>query len=364
LDWKEEAADLKFKQGKSWTEVAKAMRHHFPELSEQQTWEKVRRALRTKPEYKSKGQPEQTALSISEIAKETAKADICKRHNITPRILQAHIADWRDAGYQVQETDATIALCRDIIPQENEYTEQWAGERILRFGVVSDTHLCSKWQQLTFLNHLYDLFAAEGLDKVYHPGDITEGFKMRPGHEHEIFKHGADDQSQYVIDVYPQRPGIATEFIIGNHDTSHIKNGGIDIGAQIAAKRPDMKYLGQNNARILLTPNCILELNHPLDGAAYALSYSLQKYIDSMTGGEKPNILLNGHHHKAMYLWYRNIHAFECGCLQNQTPFMRGKRISAHIGGWIIEVHVDSDGSVTRCKSEFIPCYKPVEKDY
>ena len=82
--------------------------------------------------------------------------------------------------------------------------------------------------------------------------------------------------------------------------------------------------MGQLNARVYLTPNCILELNHPLDGAAYALSYSLQKYIESMQGGTKPNILLNGHHHKAMYLFYRNVHAFEAGTFQAQSSWMKG----------------------------------------
>ena len=77
----------------------------------------------------------------------------------------------------------------------------------------------------------------------------------------------------------------------------HIKNGGIDIGRIIARERQDMTYLGQSNAKINLTPKCVLEINHPLDGASYAIS-SLQKLIDSMSGGDKPNILINGHHHK------------------------------------------------------------------
>ena len=187
---------------------------------------------------------------------------------------------------------------------------------------------------------------------------------MRRGHEHEIFKFGADDQAQYVIDNYPYRQGITTEFITGNHDASHIKNGGIDIGRIIARERQDMTYLGQSNAKINLTPKCVLEINHPLDGASYAISYSLQKLIDSMSGGDKPNILINGHHHKAMYIYYRNIHAFEAGAIQAQTPWMHGKRLAAYIGGWIIEAHIDKDGTVTRCKGEFIPLYRPKQNDY
>jgi hypothetical protein len=43
---------------------------------------------------------------------------------------------------------------------------------------------------------------------------------------------------------------------------------------------------------------------------------------------------------------------------------MRGKRIPAHVGGWIVEVHVDDEGTVTRCKGEFVPFYVALENDY
>lgn len=282
----------------------------------------------------------------------------------SPRIILAIIEDLKEQGYLIEEIGGSYKVGKTVPPQENEYNEQWEGERLIRFGVVSDNHLCSKYQQLTFLKKLYDIFESEGLKTVYNPGDLCEGFRMRPGHEHEIFVHGADDQEKYIIDNYPYKRGIQTKFILGNHDTSHIKNGGHNIGIPIAKAREDMEYLGIYNAKVNITPNCSVELNHPLDGATYALSYSCQKYIDSLSGGEKPNILLNGHHHKVFYMFYRNIHAFECGATQAQSPWMKGKRIAAHVGGWIIEVHVDKDGTITRCKGEFIPCYVSLKEDY
>ena len=41
-------------------------------------------------------------------------------------------------------------------------------------------------------------------------------------------------------------------------------------------------------------------------------SYKLQKLMESFTGGEKPNIVLSGHYHKALYMFNRNIHGLEC----------------------------------------------------
>ena len=141
-------------------------------------------------------------------------------------------------------------------------------------------------------------------------------------------------------------------------------NGGANVGEMISSRRSDLKFLGYNNAVINLTPKCKMELVHPNDGTSYAISYQLQKYIDSLFSVEKSNLVIMGHYHKMFYMFYRNVHAFLPGCLQAQTPFQKGKKLAAHIGGFIIEIHVDSEGTITRCKNEFIPCYKPVLPEF
>lgn len=358
-DWFEKAKEM-YQPGKfGYKQIAKALG-----ISHKTVESRFLRAKKSGEIFNEGQSVDLQASILKDLQKETTIQSLSKKYKTSERVIRAIIDDIKDTGYMVYEANGTAKICKDIIPVNNEYRESWNGDKIIRFGSVSDNHLCSKWQQLTFLHHLYDIYEREGITDVYNSGDITEGFKMRRGHEHEIFKFGAGDQADYVIDVYPKRKGITTKFITGNHDHSHIKNGGIDIGKLIADKRDDMIYLGMSNAKVYITPSCIVELNHPLDGAAYALSYAPQKTIDAMSGGEKPNILLNGHHHKAFYMIYRNIHAFECGTTQAQTPWMRGKRIAAHMGGWIIEAHVDDEGTITRCIGEFIPLYKPMENDY
>lgn len=51
MQWKEKAEKLKFEDGLSWTELAKAMAPLFPELSETQVLEKVRASLRKSKQY-------------------------------------------------------------------------------------------------------------------------------------------------------------------------------------------------------------------------------------------------------------------------------------------------------------------------
>lgn len=249
--------------------------------------------------------------------------------------------------------------------QEPEcYDSNWDGTQIIKFAIMGDTQLGSKYAQISYLHDFYDRCAREGIKDVYHTGDITDGLKMRVGHEYELYAVSADDMRDDVIKNYPYREGITTHFITGNHDASIYKQVGYDIGQAIANARPDMKYLGRDCAVIHITPNCTLELRHPWDGTAYALSYKIQKMIEAMESDSKPNILAVGHYHKAEYLFYRNVHALQTGCFQGQTPFTRGKGISVHLGGWIVEVEVNEKGTIKAFKSQFVPYYKSLNEDW
>lgn len=249
--------------------------------------------------------------------------------------------------------------------QEPEHHEsKWDGTEVIRFAIIGDTQLGSKYTQLSYLHSFYDICEKEGIKDVYHTGDITEGLKMRIGHEYELYTVSADEMRDDVVKNYPKRDGITTYFITGNHDASIFKQVGFDIGFAIGFARPDMKYLGRDCAVINLTPNCTLELRHPWDGTAYAISYKMQKMIEAMESDSKPNILAVGHYHKAEYLFYRNVHALQTGCFQSQTPFTRGKGISIHMGGWIVTIRVDKNGYIQGFAPEFVPYYYSIKDDY
>ena len=287
--------------------------------------------------------------------------------NLSHESIKNKIDEFINMGMNINTIGNFYQLVRVApINISNEYFSDWKDEATtITFGVVGDTHLGNKCQQLTFLKHLYNIFNQRGITDVYHTGDITDGYyKNRGEHVYEIFAIGADEQVDYTVNNYPMHIGMKTNFIIGNHDATHLKNGGVDIGKMISKERSDMIYLGAGNARINLTPKCKLELFHPLDGTSYALSYNPQKYADSLSGGEKPNILLIGHYHKSLYFFYRNIHILLTATTCSQTPWMRGKKIAAAVGGWIITAKVSDDGTVTNLISEYIPQYIKKENDY
>ena len=266
----------------------------------------------------------------------------------------------KNAKQRVEEPKRVI-----IQNQEPEhYRTRWDGDQTIKFAVMGDTQFGSKYAQISYLHDFYDLCVREGVTNVYHTGDITDGLKMRTGHEYELYEISADEMRDDVVKNYPKRDGITTHFITGNHDASIYKHVGYDMGMAIAMLRPDMKYLGRDCAVVELTPNCTLELRHPWDGTAYALSYKMQKIIEAMESDSKPNILAVGHYHKAEYLFYRNVHALQTACFQGQTPFTRGKGISVHIGGWIVTLSVNEEGTITRFSPEFIPYYNSIKDDY
>ena len=257
---------------------------------------------------------------------------------------------------------------KQIVLQNQEpkvFPSFWGGTKKIKFGLISDTHIGSKYWQPTALFNFYEVCASEGVEQILHAGDITEGLKMRPGHEYEVYISSADELVDHVLKVYPRcSNGAPTRFITGNHDASIYKHIGYDIGRAISEKRSDMEYLGRDCAIVELTPNCRIELRHPWDGYAYAISYKPQKAIEAMEADSKPNILAIAHYHKAEYLFHRNVHCFQTACYQGQTPFTRGKNLFIHMGGWIIEADITSEGTVVDIQPRFIPVYKSIANDY
>lgn len=69
-------------------------------------------------------------------------------------------------------------------------------------------------------------------------------------------------------------------------------------------------------------------------------------------------IALIGHYHKAEHLESRNVHAFQTGCTQDQTVFMRKKKLVAMIGGWIIMARQNPEtGAIEEIVSYFKAYY-------
>ena len=385
-DWQEDALKL-HKFGGTYREIAQALQLNHPGFEDiNDTYQRVRRFLykhhmrhadkdkeyierSAEQNISSQGLLDNSTVRlmddiVNQLHKGTTIEELCETTHLSESLICAIIEEIKNKGRNVLQLGDEYKISNIVLPENNVVKKDWKGERIVRFGLTGDNHSGSIYTQIGLLHKAYEIFKEEGIDTVYHTGDITEGENMRQGHAYECYVHGADQHIAEIVKNYPCIDGIKTEFIDGNHDGSFIKHAGLNIGKLISNERKDMVYLGHSQAYVHLTPKCILELRHPAGGSAYAISYKSQKIVESLFGGTKPNILAFGHFHKMEYLFYRNVHVFQTGTLQGQSSFMRDLGLASHMGVWIIEVRVGEDGGVDRICPTMIPFYHAVENDY
>jgi len=297
------------------------------------------------------------------IKRATTVIELANSFDCSPKKIEQYLEDLKGENYNVHLQEGTAELVPHIPTGGQHRIDLRAFEnKTYKIGFVTDDHLCNKAERLDVLNAIFDRFAEEGITDVYNGGNWIDGeFRFN---KLDIHTFGLSNQIQYFIDNYPQRDGITVNFVAGDdHEGWYQQREGIIIGQHLeqtarAQGREDLNYCGYMEADFELKAekgSAILRVVHAGGGTAYALSYQPQKLIESLTGGDKPHILLIGHYHKAEVLpSYRNVRSVQGGCGCDQTRFMRKKRIEAHVGGWIIEFQQAKDGSINRFKTEWL----------
>lgn len=318
------------------------------------TWGRVAK-LREKP-----GTPEALASRIQHMLKagpRTLRQVSTKLDRGVEQIEQAiAVLEARHVRVRLRDEELTLERTLPVGGQFRIDIQKLRGKTLL-FGVVSDTHLGSQYARLDVLNAVYDRFREEGVRDVLHSGNIIEGFK-KGINDHEVLPGcgSVEGQIAYLLKNYPQRKGIRTRFISTKcHEGWWTSSIGINIGALIQqraeeAGRRDLEYLSFIEADITVPAprgKTVIRLVHPGGGSPYAISYTPQKIVESYSGGTKPAILIVGHHHKKNFGLFREIYTVMAGCTQDQTSFMRIKRIEAHLGGWICRAQQAPDGHIS-----------------
>jgi len=258
-------------------------------------------------------------------------------------------------NYTDKELEA-IAKGGRIVPGYSKVPiVSFEGERI-RIGAMTDTHLGHIKMPPERIYQAFDEFKKAKVDFITHSGDVTEGMSNRPGQIYELTHLGYDLQKALAIDVFSQWIDTPIYAIDGNHDRWFLKSNGAKIVKDIAESLPNFNFIGHDEGDISLKGKAILKLWHGEDGNSYALSYRLQKIMESLTGGEKPNAMIAGHVHKYVEIFERHVHCTSVGSMQSQTAWMRGKRIAAHTGFGILDYWVNSKG-ISKKTSTWHPFY-------
>lgn len=280
-----------------------------------------------------------------------------QKTNVTQIIKELEIEEYelygliemlKKQGYMFEVQGDKIIKNKPI--KENEAYQIPNNLEHLKLLLISDTHLASKYDRLDILRYLYDKADTEGVNYILHSGDVTEGLSGRPQQIHELKETSYTGQRDYVIEKYPESD-IPTYMIAGNHDLWWIKQCGADIVQDICNNRDDLHYLG-SDCEDLKIGKLKIRMRHGAGGSAYAKSYKLQKYLDSISADELPHILQTGHIHQAFYMKQGKTHCFQTSCLQDLTPYERSQGFGNDKSCWWVDIYMNSNGTPVKIKQE------------
>lgn len=235
-------------------------------------------------------------------------------------------------------------------------------------GLVGDTQIGSKYQQMTALYDAYSIFDSRLVDFILHAGDVLDGIDMYRGHRDELFLYDAEQQRKYAIEQYPKsKRGTKTYLIGGQHDYCYMKQNGYNILEHLCEERKDLVYKGFYSAEFNIK-GLRIGLEHPGGGINYALSYAIQKFMEDVGGyvltrvRNKPDELKQlpiavffGHYHKMIHLpSYMGIDAVGLPCFQARTKYLQQKRHHPDVGCAIAEIWLNENNNLGSVKVEFI----------
>ena len=307
------------------------------------------------------------AEMISRLKSGATITELANHFDCGPARVEATIEHMRASHLLVTETAAGYVLAKEVQPVVEPFridTAQFE-EQEFCFGAVADGHTGSKYERQDVMDDLADRFVAAGATRVLYAGNWIDGSGRR-FNEHDIYVHGVDAQVGNFIEKLPKRPGLEWDILSGDdHEGWFVQDCNVNIGhvledeARIAGRTDihDLGYMERDIELVQPYGSAKIRVAHMGGGSSYALSYSMQKYAESLQGGEKPKIVVGGHYHKFDYNYAREIHLLQPGCAQGQTPFMRKKKLQAMVGGCLLWIRQNELGIITSVKVEWMPYY-------
>ena len=153
----------------------------------------------------------------------------------------------------------------------------------IRLIVISDIHLCSKYDSIESLYQIYNYAKSNNINSIINCGDLIDGIGGCSGKpkEKDLLK-----QITYLIDNYPFDKNILNYTVLGNHDAVPLYHKGINLKEVLENKRLDIVPMGFSHS-ILRIKDSQIGLSHPMDHLK-----SRDKNID---------LLLRGHSHSAKF---------------------------------------------------------------
>jgi len=159
-------------------------------------------------------------MSEDEIQKKLKKDfvtldDLVGEFKISKGDLKRMLKKFRRDGIILEHIEKNFDIAYKIrtIPKLEERIYKPDIKDDFSFGLISDTHLCSKVEMINELNIFYDELDSRGVKHVDHCGDLYDGWQVYKGHEYEVKCVGVMEQLDYLQKNFPRKANITTQFI-------------------------------------------------------------------------------------------------------------------------------------------------------
>jgi hypothetical protein len=307
---------------------------------------------------------------------------ICDKFEIHPARARAVLTEMGDLGYNVVEAKAGAIIPTKAFPKvtlPNVSIADMVGKEIFNVLHIGDNHSGSNKSQPTNMHRVIKYAMEEyGVRHVFHHGDFSQGIYGYRGIEQDLVpaarptsrKHAhlaTRRQVEMADNHLPKIDGLEYFMIGGNHDWWHVVHTGLDPLRLLTERRPDIRYLGFDMAKVPLTDKTYLRMWHPTGGVAYAKSYKVQKAIEAeglealkeaIRKEESPHvsIITAGHWHINGWVPSSPIYGGAIGCFEGQTNYLKRKSLTPDIGGVIMRLVFGDDGRISHIGYDWIPC--------
>lgn len=158
----------------------------------------------------------------------------------------------------------TNSMCQQVyeINEDNEF----------KFIVISDTHFGSVFENIEYLDFVYEYASINNIKYILHAGDLIEGSYDNYGRCKSEYST-IDSQINHVLKDFCYDDNIKNMILLANHDVYSIYHYGIDI-APILEERKDFEILGYRSSYLKVNDKYI-SLKHEIS----RLRNSLKDYI-------------------------------------------------------------------------------------
>ncbi|MBQ6135035.1 MAG: metallophosphoesterase [Bacilli bacterium] len=148
--------------------------------------------------------------------------------------------------------------------------------------ILSDTHLGSKYENLSYLQEAYQYAQRQDIHVAIHAGDLIQSTisNVKVKYEDEF------RQLEHVVNDYPFIEGMKNYILLGNHDYNTLKKG--EEYFHILKEREDFVFLGFKRAYGTWQDQ-LISICHPVKKYALPIS-SVENFLN-----------LKGHSHKLSY---------------------------------------------------------------